>query len=141
MFRLSVVLSLLALLALGNTSVGSSAESGLRQAHDCDAGGPLCAEVLDSIGYNGRYTGHDEPALLFYSNVPGSGNHMTYLMRLPKDPLTLPTQDGKGGRCGRSGLRLCGRCRTPVVCAAGRRHTGRAGPDLGLQSGHARVSR
>jgi hypothetical protein len=68
---------------------GATAEAGLRQAHDCDAGGPLCAEVLDSIGYNGRYTGHDEPALLFYSNVPGSGNHMTYLMRLPKDPLTL----------------------------------------------------
>jgi hypothetical protein len=97
MFRISVVLSLLALLALGYSGVGSGAESGLRQAHDCDAGGPLCAEVLDSIGYNGRYTGHDEPALLFYSNAPGSGNHMAYLMRLPKDPLTLPTQDGKGG--------------------------------------------
>ena len=97
MFRLPVTVSLLALLALGYTSAGSGATSSLRQALDCDEGGPLCAEVMDSIGYNGHYTGHDEPALLFYSDTAGSGNHMTHLLRLPKDPPTLPTQDGKGG--------------------------------------------
>jgi hypothetical protein len=97
MSRLPVTVSLLALLALGYTSAGSGATSSLRQAHDCDEGGPLCAEVMDSIGYNGRYTGHDEPAVLFYSDTAGSGNDMTWLMRLPKDPPTLPTQDGKGG--------------------------------------------
>ena len=25
----------------------------------------LCAESVDSIGYRGAYTGHDEPSLLF----------------------------------------------------------------------------
>src|SRR2546430_4077267 len=32
--------------------------------------------LFRSIGYNGSYTGHDEPSLLFYSNVPGSGNQI-----------------------------------------------------------------
>ena len=46
---------------------------------------------------NGHYIGHDEPSLLFYSSVPGSGNSMVYLMQLPKDPPTPPRQDGTGG--------------------------------------------
>jgi hypothetical protein len=97
MFRSWVLLPLSALLALGYASVGAGADSAMRHAHDCDEGGPLCAEVMDSIGYGGSYTGHDEPSLLFYSDAAGSGNNMTYLLRLPKDPPTLPTQDGKGG--------------------------------------------
>src|SRR2546422_8949193 len=28
--------------------------------------------------YGAEYVGHDEPSLLFYSNVPGSGNQMGY---------------------------------------------------------------
>jgi hypothetical protein len=63
----------------------------------CDDGNPLCAEVFDSIGYNGSYTGHDEPSLLFYDNRPGSGNNQTYRLRLPTEPPTLPEQDGSGG--------------------------------------------
>jgi hypothetical protein len=53
--------------------------------------------VYDSIGYNGAYTGHDEPSILFYSNVHGSGNSSIYRLRLPKDPPTLPNQSGTGG--------------------------------------------
>ena len=41
---------------------------------------PTC-RLLD-----GYYVGHDEPSLEFKSNIPGSGNDMTYLMTLPKDP-------------------------------------------------------
>jgi len=41
----------------------------------CDEGDPLCAEAADAIGYEGKYTGHDEPSLLFYSNTPGAGNN------------------------------------------------------------------
>lgn len=63
----------------------------------CDEGDPLCAETADAIGYEGRYTGHDEPSLLFYSNVRGSGTNNRYRLILPKDPPTLPTQDGTGG--------------------------------------------
>ena len=69
-----------------------------RQAFSCDdPTGILCTEAYDFIGYNGAYTGHDEPSVLFYSNVPGSGNRMVYLMQLPKDPPKLPKQDGTGG--------------------------------------------
>ena len=69
-----------------------------RSALDCDQqSGVLCAEVFDSIGYNGTYTGHDEPSLLFYSNVRGSGYSNVYHLRLPKDPPTLPRQNGNGG--------------------------------------------
>ncbi len=63
----------------------------------CDEGNPLCAEAADAIGYEGRYTGHDEPSLLFYSNVAGSGNNSLYQLRLPTDPPMLPKQDGSGG--------------------------------------------
>lgn len=97
MVRLSIALPLAALLALGYSSAGSSANNALQRAHDCDENGSLCTETLDSIGYNGAYTGHDEPSLLFYSNKPGSGNEQTWIMRLPKDPPTFPTQDGTGG--------------------------------------------
>jgi hypothetical protein len=67
----------------------------------CDDNAPLCTERSDLNGgvknYEGRYVGHDEPSVLFYSNVPGSGNSSVYRLRLPKDPPRLPTQDGSGG--------------------------------------------
>jgi hypothetical protein len=63
----------------------------------CDEGDPLCAETADSVGYEGRYSGHDEPSLIFYSNTAGSGNNQSYRMVIPKDPPTLPKQDGTGG--------------------------------------------
>src|SRR6516225_6530980 len=59
--------------------------------------GILCAEVYEPIGYHGAYTGNDEPSLLFYSSTAGSGNSSIYRLRLPKDPPTLPKQDGTGG--------------------------------------------
>jgi len=62
-----------------------------------DATGIFCTEVYQSIGYHGGYTGHDEPSVLFYSDVVGSGNTMVYLLQLPKDPPKLPKQDGTGG--------------------------------------------
>jgi hypothetical protein len=34
----------------------------------------------------GHYVGHDEPSVLFYSNTPGSGNHMQYNVTLPTEP-------------------------------------------------------
>jgi hypothetical protein len=79
-------------------SVVSAQSTSPRTFLDCsDRSGILCAEVYDSIGYGGAYTGHDEPSVLFYSDVRGSGNTGRYRLRLPKDPPTLPTQDGTGG--------------------------------------------
>jgi hypothetical protein len=57
----------------------------------------LCAEVANpSDVFGSEYVGHDEPSAVFYSNVPGSGNHMTYSMRLPRDPSPAnPNTPGK----------------------------------------------
>ncbi len=33
-----------------------------------------------------QYVGQDEPSLVFYSDAPGSGNNLAYLIRLPEDP-------------------------------------------------------
>jgi hypothetical protein len=43
------------------------------------------------------YIGHDEPMIQFYSSRAGSANNITYRLTLPKDPPTLPEQDGSGG--------------------------------------------
>src|ERR1700726_2960284 len=62
----------------------------------CNQKPALCNEVFHSAN-EANYTGHDEPSLLFYSNVPGSGNSNVYVLTLPKDPPNLPKQDGTGG--------------------------------------------
>ena len=63
----------------------------------CDDNGALCTETAETLNYEGNYTGHDEPSLLFYSNTAGSGNSSVYKLTLPKDPPTQPKQDGSGG--------------------------------------------
>jgi hypothetical protein len=66
-------------------------------AHDCARDGSMCTETANPIGYEGAYTGHDEPSLLFYSETPGSGNHISWRVRLPAEPPTPPNQLGTGG--------------------------------------------
>ncbi len=46
---------------------------------------------------NGKYVGHDEPSVLFYSDTRGAGNSAVFTVVLPGDPPTLPKQNGKGG--------------------------------------------
>ncbi len=43
---------------------------------------------------NGHYIGHDEPSVKFISSTPGSGNTMTYLEKIPVDPVRSPTPSG-----------------------------------------------
>jgi hypothetical protein len=43
---------------------------------------------------NGHYIGHDEPSVKFESNAKGSGNTMSYFVRLPTDPRRAPTANG-----------------------------------------------
>src|SRR5437660_219203 len=63
---------------------------------DCSSSRVLCADVGESDEIFGHYVGHDEPAVAFYSNRPGSGNQMRYQLTLPKDPsATNPTTPGK----------------------------------------------
>jgi hypothetical protein len=61
----------------------------------CISHASLCADAYDNPGY--EYVGHDEPSLEFKSGQPGSGNDMTYTVRLPGDPVMKPKQDGSGG--------------------------------------------
>ena len=68
-----------------------------RRVNNLNCEGPysLCTERKHNQSYdpeyNGRYIGHDEPSLLFYSDVPGSGNYNQYTIALPKDPADYPT--------------------------------------------------
>jgi hypothetical protein len=54
----------------------------------CANPGLLCAEVADPQAAFGsdQYVGHDEPADIFYSNLPGSGNHVQYQVQVPVEP-------------------------------------------------------
>ncbi|HXI59671.1 MAG TPA: hypothetical protein VNO55_26565, partial [Polyangia bacterium] len=90
---LCVVAGLTAVLFPASAATGSSSA----QRPACDDNSPLCAEVFHSVGYAGGYTGHDEPAALFYSNATGSGSSMDYRLKIPTEPPIPPRQDGAGG--------------------------------------------
>jgi hypothetical protein len=95
---LSYLMSFCVLVALGSMASAQNLP-GLPPGLSCHDNGALCIglDADDSVGYGGRYVGHDEPSLLFYSSAPGSGNSMVYLVQLPKEPPTPPKQDGTGG--------------------------------------------
>ena len=66
------------------------------RAIDCAFAAAMCTEVADSDDVFGHYVGHDEPSMLFYSNRPGSGNHLRYTLTLPTDPsANHPNMPGK----------------------------------------------
>jgi hypothetical protein len=77
--------------------LGLFAGSARAASMNCSEPYSLCAEVADSIGYGGEYTGHDEPSLLFYSNTPGSGNSNLYNLQLPTESKVRPNQAGTAG--------------------------------------------
>src|SRR5439155_16342941 len=85
-----VTVAALILLGLFTGSAGATVP-------ECDEPTALCTEPVDSIGYAGEYTGHDEPSLLFYSNTAGSGNSSLYRLKVPSDPNVLPNQAGTAG--------------------------------------------
>ncbi len=63
---------------------------------DCALNTGLCTELGKRYISGWRYSGHDEPSLIFYSSAPGAGNTGVYLIILPTDPPTAPLQDGTG---------------------------------------------
>jgi hypothetical protein len=77
------------------TVAPAAAATDQHAAINCEYG--ACAEVANSSEvFGSEYVGHDEPSAVFYSNVPGSGNHMTYSLRLPRDPSPAnPSTPGK----------------------------------------------
>jgi hypothetical protein len=86
------------LAAAGPAQAGHTTRTAASQhaAIDCEYSS-LCAEVASPADvFGSEYVGHDEPSTVFYSNVPGSGNHMTYSLRLPHDPSPAnPNTPGK----------------------------------------------
>src|SRR5271165_6669696 len=93
----SILVCLAALTALfaASSSVAQSRSSFRQQLLNCSWNwGIFCAEQAE-IPYS-WYVGHDEPSLLFYSDARGSGNNNVWKLRLPKDPVQLPQQDGNG---------------------------------------------
>jgi hypothetical protein len=87
----------LAALAGSGQAVASSGGSGAGEHYGlaCDSGKIMCQDPAFNLP--GHYIGHDEPSVGFQSNRPGSGNDVTYTVRLPKNPPTLPNQQATGG--------------------------------------------
>jgi len=86
-----------ALAAANVAAVAPAAASTYQHAAINCAYSAVCAEVANSSDvFGSEYVGHDEPSAVFYSSVPGAGNHMTYSMRLPHDP--SPNNPNKAGR-------------------------------------------
>src|SRR5437879_5165093 len=63
----------------------------------CSSHAGACPDTRTHLDYEGNYVGHDEPAVNFYSNRPGSGNSNTWQLQLPSESQLLPKQDGSGG--------------------------------------------
>src|SRR5881398_2300207 len=87
------VLTSLGLILVASFSASARADANNKS---CADNALMCTEVADSIGYDGGYTGHDEPSLLFYSNTAGAGNSAMYHLQIPTDPKKQPQQNGKG---------------------------------------------
>jgi hypothetical protein len=73
---------------------GDPAELGVK-LDPCQSVHSTCADVERYD--QGNYVGHDEPSVEFKSNLPGSGNDMTYTTVLPSDPKVQPNASGVGG--------------------------------------------
>jgi hypothetical protein len=98
-----LILAGAACLLLGSAAWGQAHQSvklknGGRGVFGCDDNNNgFCLDLAGGKNYEGKYSGHDEPAIGFYSNQSGSGRSSIYLLSLPKDPPTQPAQDGNGG--------------------------------------------
>jgi hypothetical protein len=96
-----VGLSLVSPAAFAQEQKESNHKNLLSQLFGCEDSGSLCTEREDNVSYDpeykGKYIGHDEPAVAFYSSRAGSGNFNAYLLRLPKDPPKFPTDPFSNG--------------------------------------------
>jgi hypothetical protein len=93
-----------------NGAAAAKAKPTAPLTHWCNTNGVTCAEpfqnwedfpFFDRLEQQGvkidEYIGHDEPSVLFYSSVAGSGNNANYTLSMPNEPLLPPRQDGSGG--------------------------------------------
>jgi hypothetical protein len=94
------IIAVVGVFAVGDVGAAGTAAPSYPDSSDplCVQHPELCAEQLDPWTYEGEHyvSGHDEPAVMFYSNKPGAGNSARYRVTLPTDPPTPPAQDGSG---------------------------------------------
>lgn len=81
--------------AIAQSQVDNQFKASLFKCDKINSG--FCTELRHDQQFNGHYSGHDEPALLFYSDKAGSGTNSFYHLTLPVDPPVAPRQDGTGG--------------------------------------------
>lgn len=98
-YTAAIVLAIAALVGMlvahavvGTPKAHAAASSAPSNQPMCTQRPQLCTQVAEPWDANGQYTGHDEPAALFYSTVPGSGNSNLYHITLPPDPVAPPKQ-------------------------------------------------
>jgi hypothetical protein len=94
----------LSLFMLSYAGIMNAADNGVvnpqlrKPSISCPSSSANCADISkrhqEALGV---YSGHDEPAITFYSNRPGAGNSLTTTLTIPTDPPTPPRQDGTGG--------------------------------------------
>jgi hypothetical protein len=68
----------------------------------CQSRASLCSD--SSAPLDGQYVGHDEPSVLFKSNIPGSGNDVTWYYRLSTNPTQWRRRDDVELRASRDRL-------------------------------------
>jgi hypothetical protein len=111
MKRLTACAWALAVLAIGAFPAAASASVAPNPVGEIDCNGlspiqtpahptAVCADPHGTwhgrFYEHGHYIGHDEPAVRFISNAPGSGNDVTFVERLGTDPQRLPTVGNPG---------------------------------------------
>jgi hypothetical protein len=111
-------LSMLTIATLGSPAESASAVKwyapNATSEMDCNGHSPVYKDVkqdlgggcTDPVGFwdgkawrfedNGAYVGHDEPSVKFISSTPGSGNTITYEMRIASTPAAAPTTTAGG---------------------------------------------
>jgi hypothetical protein len=81
--------------AIGQSQINNQTKASLFKCDKINSG--FCTELRHDKQFNNHYSGHDEPALLFYSDKAGAGTNAFYHLTLPVDPPVAPRQDGSGG--------------------------------------------
>src|SRR5207302_9570555 len=96
--RIAVLLTMAVGLLLGLQPASASPAASTKSTKVTSSSGyhePLCVShssmCLDAANNPGdEYVGHDEPSLEFKSGEAGSGNDLTYALRLPNEPVARP---------------------------------------------------
>jgi len=64
-----------------------------KPAINCPSNSATCADIASHLQEElGEYSGHDEPAITFYSHRPGAGNNLTTVLTIPTDPRHRPSR-------------------------------------------------